>query len=175
MQDEYPADEGVRPRLVCDRGQADVRSGRLFLCGDCRAQVIVCGCCDRGQVYCKAGCAARARQQTLRTAGQRYQASSAGRRTHAARQGRYRERRQKVTHQGSPRPAADDVVAPDATIPTSDDGFSSGQALPPAPHCHWCGRPCLPHLRQEFLRRRRRRCGPLGHNRTGLAGHGDAA
>ena len=107
MQDDYPADEGARPRLVCERGQAEVGSARLFLCSGCRTQVIVCGCCDRGQMYCKTGCSARARQETLRAAGQRYQASAGGRRAHAARQGRYRARHQKVTHQGSPRPAAD--------------------------------------------------------------------
>jgi hypothetical protein len=33
-------------------------------------------------------------------------------------------------------------------------------------HCHWCGRPCLPGLRQDFLRRRDHRRGRIGHART---------
>jgi len=175
MQDDYPADEGVRPRLVCDREPAEAGSGRLFLCGDCRVQVIVCGCCDRGQVYCKTGCAARARRRTLLAAGQRYQAGLCGRRAHAARQGRYRARRQIVTHHGSPRSGGGDLLAPDATTTAPDDSSLSGQAPPPAPRCHWCGRPCQPGFRQGFLRRRRRRRGPLVHSLTGLADHGDAA
>jgi len=175
MQDDYPADEGTRPGFVCGRGQVEARSARLFLCRDCRVQVIVCGCCDRGQIYCRTGCAPRARRRSLLAAGQRYQASPAGRRAHAARQGRYRAHHQIVTHQGSPRSAAGDLLAPDATIPAPDDSFSPGQARPPAPRCHWCGRPCLPWLRQEFLRRRRRCRFRVGHNRTGLAGHGDTA
>ena len=112
MQDEYPAEEGVRLRRVCDTAQPEAASGRLFLCVGCRGQVIICGCCDRGQVYCNDGCAPRARRQTLQAAGRRYQASQRGRRRHAARMDRYRSRQKKVTHQGSPRPPAGDLLPP---------------------------------------------------------------
>ena len=118
MQDEYPADDGVRPRLVCDAAQAEAISGRLFVCAGCRDQVIICSCCDRGQIYCNHGCAAHARRQTVVAAGQRYQKTPRGGRMHAARQGRYRVRREIVTHQGSPPPPADDLLAVDA-MPTT--------------------------------------------------------
>ncbi len=72
--------------------QAEAASGRLFLCAGCRGQVIICSCCDRGQIYCNGGCAPRARRQTLQAAGRRYQASPRGRRRHAARMGRWRAR-----------------------------------------------------------------------------------
>jgi len=96
MQDEYPADEGVRLRRVCDAGQAELLSGRLFLCAACRNQANICSCCDRGQIYCGRGCALRARRQTIRDAGRRYARSQRGRRMHAARMGRYRARRERV-------------------------------------------------------------------------------
>ena len=175
MQDEYPADEGVRPRLVCDRGQTEAASGRLFLCAGCRDQVIICSCCDRGQIYCNHGCASRARRQTVVAAGQRYQKTARGGRMHAARQGRYRARREIVTHHGSPPSAADGLLPTDAMMPPPDDVSSADSLRPPVPHCHWCGRRCLPLLRQRFLRRRRHRRVRVGHDRTGPARHGDAA
>ncbi len=173
MQDEYPANSGVRLRRVCDGGQAEPGSGRLFLCAGCHAQVIVCSCCDRGQVYCNSGCASRARFRTVRVAGRRYQESHRGRRAHAARMGRYRARREIVTHHGSPPPPTDDLLSPDAMTATRDDVAPADRPRPAVAHCHWCGRCCLPHLRQGFLRRRRRRF-RVGHDRTGLARHGDA-
>ena len=175
MQADYPTDGGVRPRLVCDRAQAEPGLGRLFLCASCRAQVIVCSCCDRGQVYCAGSCAAQARRQTLLDAGARFQASPSGRRAHAARMGRYRGRREIVTHHGSPPPGTDDLVTPDATTAVPDAAFPADGPRPPVPHCHWCGRRCLAQLRQGFLRRRRRYRDRVGHDRTGPVHHGDAA
>jgi hypothetical protein len=98
---------------------------RRFLCARCRAPTLVCSRCDRGQIYCAAGCAAVARQQSQREAGRRYQCSRPGRFMHAARTQRWRERQallavplagsemaaaQSVTHQGSPTPASDAVL-----------------------------------------------------------------
>jgi hypothetical protein len=171
MQDEYPADEGVRLRSFCD---AQAVSGRLFLCAGCRDQVIVCSCCDRGQIYCNGGCAARARTRTLQAAGRRYQASPHGRRRHAARMCRYRSRQKKVTHHGSPAPAPGDVLTPVAMAAVRDDAPAAG-LRPPGPHCHWCGRGCPPLLRQGLLRRRRRHRGRAGHDPTEPRRHGDAA
>ncbi len=175
MQDEYPADEGVRLRSGCGSGEAEVASGRLFLCAGCRSQVIICSCCDRGQIYCNGGCAARARQRTLQAAGRRYQASQRGRLRHAARMGRYRTRQKKVTHHGSPEPVASDLLAPVAIAAVRDDVPAAARLGRPGPHCHWCGRGCPPLLRQGFLRRRRRHGGRVGHDRTGPRRHGDAA
>jgi hypothetical protein len=51
MQAHHPADGGVRLRRVCDPGQSEPVSGWLFLFSGCRSQVIICRCCDRGQIY----------------------------------------------------------------------------------------------------------------------------
>ena len=192
MQADYPANHGVRPRRACKAGAADPLSGRLFLCAGCRDQAIVCGCCDRGQIYCAGGCARRARRRTVQQAARRYQASHRGRRMHAARMGRWRAklakgsdgaavgmpaegRQEKVTHHGSPAPASGDQVAPAAMTATRAAVAPVDQARLPGPHCHWCGRSCLPLLRQGFLRRRRRHRGRLAIIRRGQARHGDAA
>ena len=159
MQDDYPANAGVRLRRVCDTGQAELLSGRLFLCAGCRHQVIVCSCCDRGQIYCAGDCARQARRRTVQVAGRRYQASHRGRRMHAARMGRWRARQEKVTHHGSPALPAGDLLLPAAMTTPRDAAAPADQLRLPGPHCHWCGRSCLPLLRQGFLRRRRRRRG----------------
>ena len=85
---------------------------RLFNCARCACQVVICSHCDRGQIYCAGDCAHQARQESLNQAGQRYQSSRKGQRTHATRQAQYRERQQqKVTHQGSvPGPRHDSLV-----------------------------------------------------------------
>jgi hypothetical protein len=175
MQDEYPADEGVRLRSGCGPREAGVASGRLFLCAGCRGQVIICSCCDRGQIYCNGGCAARARKRTLQAAGRRYQASQLGRLRHAARMGRYRSRQKKVTHHGSPSPAASDLLAPVAMAAVRDDAPCAPGPRLPGPHCHWCGRGCPPLLRQGFLRRRRRHRFRVGYDPKGHRRHGSAA
>jgi len=156
MQVEYPANEGVRLRRTCEAGQADPASGRLYLCTRCRRQVIVCSCCDRGQIYCAGGCAQQARRGTLQQAGRRYQASRRGRRMHAARMSRWRARQDKVTHHGSPAPPAGDLLAPAAMTITRDAAAPTDQPRLSGPHCSWCGGSCLALLRQGFLRRGRR-------------------
>ena len=65
-------------------------AARLFVCLRCRAQVLVCSHCDRGQIYCAGTCAQEARQHARQAAGKRYQATYRGRLNHAARAGRYR-------------------------------------------------------------------------------------
>ncbi len=148
----------------------------LAVCSySCRDQVIICSGCDRGQIYCNRGCAARARQRTLQAAGRRYQTSPHGRRRHAARMSRYRSRQKKVTHHGSPAPAVSDLLAPVAIAAVRDDAPSAAGLRLPGPHCHWCGRGCPPLLRQGLLRRRRRHGGRVGHDRTEPRRHGDAA
>ena len=114
---------------------------RRFLCARCRAPVLVCSHCDRGQIYCASGCAALARQQSQRDAGRRYQCTRPGRFMHAARTQRWRERQallavplagsgmatpQSVTHHGSPAPASDAVLI---AVPTP----VAGAAVPTAP------------------------------------------
>jgi len=76
-----------------------VDSLRLIICvrPDCQQLFFLCRGCDRGQRYCSRACAGHARRVTLRGAGRRYQQSRPGRFRHAARQARYRARREKVT------------------------------------------------------------------------------
>jgi len=169
MQDDYPANNGVRPCRTCEAGQPDPPSGRLFLCAGCRHQVIVCSCCDRGQLYCAGDCARQARRRSVQQAGRHYQASRRGRHMHAARMSRWRAGRQKVTHHGSPAPLAGDLLAPVAMTTTRAAVTPVDQPRLPGPHCHWCGRSCLPLLRQGFLRRRRRHRGRLAHHPPGPA------
>jgi hypothetical protein len=154
MQDHHPADSGARLRRTCRLGQSEPVSGRLFLCVGCRRQVVICRCCDRGQIYCSSDCSWRARLQSKRAAARRYQASLPGRRTHAVRMGRYRARQQIVTHHGSPPPQVDDLLPAGAIATTIDNGSPVARPDRRISHCHWCGRPCLPQLRQGFLRRR---------------------
>lgn len=128
MQAEYPAQDGARPCRTCDAGRADSVSGRLFLCAGCRRQVVVCSCCDRGQIYCAEDCAQQARRRSVKQAGRRYQASHRGRRMHAARMSRWRARQEKVTHHGSPAPAPGDLLAPAAMTTASDAAAPADQA-----------------------------------------------
>ena len=184
MQGEYPAEDGVRLRRACDDGQTALGSGRLFVCAWCGCEVVVCSGCDRGQIYCGVDCAGQARRQTLRAAGRRCQQTRRGRRMHAARMSRYRAKlaqssacvavgmpdegwpREIVTHHGSPAPPTDDLLPATTTAITSDDLFPADRPKRSTPHGHWCGRPCLPQLRQGFLRRRDHRRGRVGPTRT---------
>lgn len=115
-------------------------AARRFLCARCRAPVLVCSSCDRGQIYCASGCSALARRQSQRAAAQRYQRTRCGRFMHAARTRRWRERQavlaslsvaavaQSVTHQGS-QVATSDAVLVSHPPPRSD---ATG---PPAQPC----------------------------------------
>jgi hypothetical protein len=135
---------------------------RLFLCGRCHAQVLICSRCDRGQIYCAEGCARDARRHAQRAAGQRYQTSRRGRLVHASRARRYRARQKNVTHQGSPPHPADDLLMAGAVVIASKPPSASpGGVARRSPghrlgtwHCHWCGCRCPPFVRCEFLRRR---------------------
>ena len=147
-----------RPRPAHPRQLAGVRlrdaPARRFVCARCRAPVLVCSHCDRGQVYCAAGCAATARRLSQRDAGRRYQDSLPGRFHHAARTQRWRVRQaalatstsmlaatsiepstaQSVTHQGSPLGASDAVLAAPSSMPAAAATPAS------APHDQPCSR-----------------------------------
>ncbi len=117
-------DESVQ-HFGCSGVRMD-QPARLYLCARCRAQVLLCSRCDRGNRYCGRQCRHQAREQARREAAQRYQRSWRGRIAHAQRSRRWRQRRaqrelardaaagaggdaQNVTHQGC-RPAV--VSAP---------------------------------------------------------------
>jgi hypothetical protein len=130
--------------------------GRLFLCGRCRAHVLICRRCDRGQIYCGRGCSETARVGALRAAGRRYQQSRRGRFAHAERSRRYRQRlrqRHNVTHQGSP------AGEPDALLPANVKSASNPATSPAAPllitpwGCHFCGARYAEWVRIGLVRR----------------------
>ena len=128
-------------------------TGRLFLCAACRVQVLICSHCDRGQIYCPGPCALRARRESVRAAGRRYQSTHRGRHAHAQRTRRYRARRNKVTHQGSPVPTRDALLA------ASSIGMlaASIKAMPTTlqtRQCHFCGGACSQFVRSGPLRHR---------------------
>jgi hypothetical protein len=90
----------------------------------CGQVFFLCRHCDRGHRYCGASCARAARKTSLLGAGRRYQSSREGRRGHAERQQRYRERRrEKVTHHGR------ENGAPSAMVRASP-AASAMEALP---------------------------------------------
>lgn len=128
-------------------------SGRLFVCVCCRAQVLICSHCDRGQIYCAAECAQAARSHSIREAGKRYQTSRRGRLKHAVRNRRYRAELKKVTHQGSPAPVADDLLAASSTtwVEASSNAVSTVLSTR---QCHFCRRRCAQFVRIGPLRRR---------------------
>ena len=142
MQGQYPGNRGVRPRGVYRSDHGGVASARLFVCAGCRTQALICGCCDRGQIYCAGECARRARRGTQRAAGRRYQTSRRGRLAHAVRARRYRARRKNVTHQGSPPSPPDDLLPPGSLAIASGATASGERPGRSASHCHWCGRRC---------------------------------
>jgi len=151
----------------------------MYLCARCRAQVVLCGACDRGQVYCPSGCAVVARREAQRAAGRRYQSSRRGRFAHAERTRRYRHRERDrckiVTHQGSVAALASDllplktavaVLGPATELLTE---LVPGEALdleprePSKPACTRCGARRPAEVRFGFLRHYRT---PSHHNRA---------
>src|SRR5262249_30378505 len=49
------------PRL-CGHGEQVDATARFYLCAGCRAQVLICSCCDHGNIYCGDECASAARR-----------------------------------------------------------------------------------------------------------------
>ncbi|CAE6876637.1 hypothetical protein R69746_08817 [Paraburkholderia aspalathi] len=99
----------IKERRCPEENSCGIQStGRLLVCARCRAQVLICGPCDRGNRYCR-DCTKEARRVSVREAGRRYQRSRRGRFAHAARSRRHRARRKIVTHHGSPAPPANDL------------------------------------------------------------------
>lgn len=100
----------------------------------------------------------------MRAAGRRYQQGRQGRRRHAARQARYRQRRllsaveiEKVTHQGSLSPAVACTV--DVTVESASLCTGGGEQewdVSVWVVCDFCGARCAPFARREALGWRRR-------------------
>ena len=131
---------------------------RRFICDLCGAPCYLCSWCDRGQRYCSDLCSSLARRRSVREAGARYQQTPRGRRKHARRQARYRERcsaeQKKVTHQGC------QVESGPAKVQIwRKQPFRRSKSRSQGPYfvCIGCGHPCEPFVRDDFLRIRRPR------------------
>ena len=148
----------AHPRQLAGLRMRDLPA-RRFVCARCRAPVLVCSHCDRGQIYCAAGCAATARRQSQREAGQRYQDSLPGRFKHAARSQCWRQRKaalaissmppatsvapraaQSVTHQGSPTSASDAVLTVSSSMPAAAAAPAPAAPVQPCVTVTTCGR-----------------------------------
>jgi hypothetical protein len=156
LQDLSNAKGGNSVLRSCAAACADDVSCRMFLCGCCRSQVLVCRWCDRGQIYCIESCAQRARRDRQREARRRYQASPRGRAMHAERNRRYRARMRSVTDHGPPKepeggPSLKWDVSEALSQPPSSR-MSQGLRF-----CHNCGRSTSAFLRRTTLRARRHR------------------
>jgi hypothetical protein len=122
-----------------------MKSGRYYNCINCQTQVVICSKCDHGNIYCGPICANEARTKNHRAANKKYQATTKGRRKHALRQKRYRERqKQKVTDEGSLLLPAYDVLPrePNEPKPRQKENY---------PRCYFCGATVI-YLRHGFLR-----------------------
>jgi hypothetical protein len=153
MRGQYSSHRRDRPHPSDGSEWIAGTPARFFLCAGCRAQVVICSCCDRGQIYCADGCAQQARHSAQRAAGRRYQTSRRGRVAHALRSRNYRGRQKNVTHQGSPPPPSDDLLSLDLAAANSAR-FPDSFPRPSAWCCRWCGCRCPAFVRQDFLRRR---------------------
>ena len=122
---------------------------RRYLCACCHPPVLICSHCDHGNRYCE-DCAPKQRRNCVRAAGKRYQASRRGRHSHAQRQRRWRAKRAKVTHQGSPPVGLPALLPPEVTAIKVDAPQQPWQ-------CHFCHSNCAELVRIGFLRRRIRR------------------
>lgn len=147
-------DCGGRPHLDGCKS-SDLTTPRFFLCARCRCQVVICRCCDRGQIYCAGVCAKEVRREAQRAASKRYRTSRRGRLKQAERGRRYRARQKIVTHQGSPPPPPGDLLRSTSTMTAREPGPSDSiPSRTTLQRCHWCGRHCSPFVRQGFLPRR---------------------
>ena len=156
LRDLTSAERKNSTRRICAATCDDSVSCRMFLCGCCRSQVLVCRWCDRGQIYCIETCAQKARHDRQREARRRYQATPRGRAMHAERNRRYRARMRCVTDHG---PAKEPERRPSLNL---DVGAALSQPAPSRKSlglsfCDNCGRSASAFLRRSALRTRRHR------------------
>ena len=126
-------------------------TARLFNCANCKCQVIIGSCCDRGNIYCGGNCSPLARKKSQRAAAKRYQSTRQGKSKHAARQAAYRKRqKQKVTHHGSLELGSYVELAipsADAEITTKINFGITKQTV----ICDFCGKNCSAFIRAGFI------------------------
>ncbi len=114
-----------------------MKTARLYHCARCHRQVWICSSCDRGNRYCRNDCPQIARQQSQRQASQKYRSSRKGRLANAERQRRFRQRKNKVTHQGSASLALRDSLSkPFSSSLTCGSAHASDRKT--GIYCHLC-------------------------------------
>lgn len=124
-------------------------SARIFNCVRCHSQVIICSCCDRGNIYCGVACSKASRKENMRVASKLYQKTYKGRMNNAQRQRRYKMKKSiKVTHHSSQKIFTSDLLQYE-----TNDGVKiiDGTNL----RCHFCGHSCSLLLRTSVLVRNR--------------------
>ena len=136
---------------TCGPAFADEASCRMFLCGRCRAQVLICRRCDRGQIYCVGTCAQLARRDRQREARRRYQATPRGRAMHADRSRRYRARQHSVTDHSSSEKYKPGLL-PGVDAHAAFNEPSHGRSLLQFWLCQHCGQSASPFVRLSALR-----------------------
>jgi len=119
-------------------------SARIFNCLRCHSQAIICGCCDRGNIYCGSICSQESRKESHKASEKRYQNTYRGRLNHAKRQRSYRESKKIVTDHSSQKIPISDLLQPETKERVKTN--CSGEI-----HCHFCGRICDSSLRVAFL------------------------
>jgi len=114
--------------------ERNAESLRFVVCAlpACRRVFFLCRYCDHGRRYCGAECARGARRASLDGARRRYQASSKGRRCHAERQRRYRERQREAARVTRQRPSSSGV--PGGARASTPAGPTTTETPPPGDH-----------------------------------------
>jgi hypothetical protein len=126
-------------------------TARLFQCGFCHNQAIICSGCDRGHIYCSDNCSTLARGESLRAAGKRYQATINGKHHHAARQARYEMKvKTNLTHHSSP---LSTLCAPMQQLENSAEKIKINHEKTIF-ICCFCKRMVSQWLRNDFLQRK---------------------
>ena len=137
--------------------QPEQRTFRCFQCAYCREQVLICTCCDRGNIYCPP-CAPIAHQVALKEAAKRYQSTPQGKKKHAQRQRRYQASKNKnnadLTHKGSQGSGLCDSLILSYLATVFLKGCSKTR-------CHFCQKEGPIFLRVDFLRTASRQKVPI--------------
>jgi hypothetical protein len=134
----------------------DEVSCRMFLCGRCRSQVLVCRRCDRGQIYCIGTCAQEARRERQREARRRHQATARGRAMHADRNRRYRARVRCMTDHGAVKAQRTAALVRLEVFAVPSEASSSIRSSTRY-RCHHCGHSASAFVRRSALRPRSHR------------------
>ena len=123
---------------------------RLYHCRLCHSQVLICSSCDHGQIYCSKRCSSAARIKSVKLAGSRYQKTFNGKCKHAARQARYRKKKnQIVTHHSSIH------VMPCASMQEvkNNSNHSEKEHTKSIFTCKFCNVTVSEYVRNDFLHR----------------------